>query len=59
MQQDAEKFLTLNLKIVVMYNKIVIKNGKAYKVIYCRCIRKNGKVYYPKKSLHFRFLVEL
>lgn len=31
---------------------------KGHKVIYCRFIRKNGKIIYPKGSKFFRFVVK-
>lgn len=33
------------------------KNGKLYKLIFCKYIRKNGKVIRPKKAKAFRIWV--
>ena len=37
--------------------KFEFKNGKLYKLIFCKCIRKNGKVIHPKKAKAFRIWV--
>ncbi len=34
-----------------------LKNGKMYKLIFCKYIRKNGKTIYPKKAKAFRIWV--
>lgn len=34
-----------------------IEDGKAYKLVFARFIRKNGKTIYPKKSKFFKFWV--
>jgi hypothetical protein len=31
---------------------------EGYVVVYCRSIRKNGRVIYPKKARVFRFIVK-
>lgn len=36
-------------------NEVLQEKGK--KRIYCRYIRKNGKIYFPKKAKFFTFLV--
>lgn len=33
------------------------KNGKMYKLVFCKYIRKNGKTIYPKKSKVFRIWI--
>ena len=33
------------------------KDGKLYKLIICKFIRKNGKKIYPKKAKVFRFWI--
>lgn len=30
-------------------------DGKLYKLVYSKYIRKNGKIIYPKKSKYFKF----
>jgi hypothetical protein len=39
----------------VNMNEVSLEKGK--KRIFCRYIRKNGKVYFPKKARFFTFLV--
>lgn len=34
-----------------------VVNGKLCKLVYCKYIRKNGKIVYPKKRKVFRFWV--
>ena len=35
-----------------------VLHEKGRKRIFCRFIRKNGKIYFPKKSKYFTFLVD-
>ena len=35
------------------------ENESGYKIIFCRFIRKNGKVIYPKSGKFFKFKVEI
>jgi hypothetical protein len=37
--------------------KIKNENGKNYQLVYVRCIKKNGKMVYPKKAKAFRFWI--
>lgn len=34
-----------------------VENGKLYKLVYCKYIRRNGKIIYPKKGKTFRFWI--
>lgn len=36
-----------------------VENGKLYKLVYCKYIRKNGKTIYPSKGKVFRFWVKV
>lgn len=38
-------------------NQYKFVNGKPYKLVFARYIRKNGKIVYPKKSKVFCFWV--
>jgi len=35
-----------------------VVNGVTYKLVYCRSIRRNGRIIYPKRSKCFRFWVQ-
>lgn len=38
-------------------NCIKSKDGKLYKLVFCKYIRKNGKVIYPKKAKVFKIWI--
>lgn len=41
----------------VFMNSIKSKDGKLYKLVFCKYIRKNGKVIYPKKAKVFKIWI--